>query len=319
MSEAVIQRPRNDRQADTKQHNMAHILMPLPSRDADPSEVAVSWQILRDRGHRISFATPDGRPAECDALMLHGRGLDPWGWIPGLRRLALVGRLLRARRDAREAHARLRADAAFQRPLRWDQLNSADFDGLLLPGGHRARGMREYLESERLQAVTAAFFAAGKPVGAICHGVLLAARSRRAAGRSVLFGRQTTALTWALERKVALLARFTRFWDPHYYRTYLESPGEPRGYMSVQQEVTRALARLDDFLDVPPDAPDYRRKTGGMARDSRDDEGPAFVVRDGHYVSARWPGDVHRFARSYAELVEERESPEIPCDSLNCS
>jgi putative intracellular protease/amidase len=294
-----------DRQADTTQRYMAHILMPLPSRDADPSEVAVSWQILRERGHRISFAAPDGRQAECDALMLHGHGLDPWGWIPGVRRLSLVGRLLRARRDARDAHAQLCADGAFQRPLRWDELNSADFDGLLLPGGHRARGMREYLESERLQAVIAGVFAADKPVGAICHGVLLAARSRRADGRSVLYGRRTTALTWTLERKVALLARFTRFWDPHYYRTYLESPGEPRGYMSVQQEVTRALARPEDFLDVPPDAPDYRRKTGGMARDSREDEGPAFVVRDGHYVSARWPGDVHRFARSYAELIEE--------------
>jgi hypothetical protein len=76
--------------------------------------------------------------------------------------------------------------------------------------------------------------------------------------------------------------------------------------MSVQQEVTRALARPEDFLDVPPDALDDRRKTGGIARDSSNDERPAFVVRDGHYVSARWPGDVHRFARSYAEVVEER-------------
>ena len=66
----------------------------------------------------------------------------------------------------------------------------------------------------------------------------------------------------------------------------------------------RLLARAEDFLDVPPDAPDYRRKTDGVARDSRGDGRPAFVVCDGHYVSARWPGDVHRFARSYAELVE---------------
>jgi putative intracellular protease/amidase len=285
---------------------VAHILIPLPSLDADPSEVAVSWLILRARGHRVSFATPAGRPAECDPLMLHGRGLDPWGWIPGLRRLPLVGLLLRANQNARVAHAQLRADGAFQRPLRWDELNDADFDGLLLPGGHRARGMREYLESERLQAMIAEFFAAAKPVGAICHGVLLVARSRRADGRSVLHGRRTTALTWALELKASSLARLTRFWDPYYYRTYLESADQPNGYMSVQQEVTRALARPEDFLDVPPDALDYRRKTGGIARDSSNDERPAFVVRDGHYVSARWPGDVHRFARSYAEVVEER-------------
>lgn len=285
---------------------MAHILIPLPSTDADPTEVAVSWRILRARGHRVSFATPRGRRAECDALMLHGSGLDPWGWIPGLRRLPLVGLLLRANRDARDAHRQLCADAAFMRPLRWDEIDAADFDGLLLPGGHRARGMREYLESECLQAVVAGFFAAAKPVGAICHGVLLAARSRRADGLSVLHGRQTTALTWALERSAASLARLTRFWDPQYFRTYLESPGQPDGYMSVQQEVTRWLACPADFVDVPRDAPDYRRKTGGFVRDSSHDERPAFVVRDGQYVSARWPGDVHRFARVYADLLDER-------------
>ncbi|MCX4160038.1 MULTISPECIES: type 1 glutamine amidotransferase domain-containing protein [Paraburkholderia] len=291
--------------ANAAQCTTAHILMPLPSRDSDPSEVAVSWQILRARGHRVSFATPDGRPAECDPLMINGRGLDPWGWIPGLRCLPLVGLILRARRDARDAYAQLRADTAFQNPLRWDAIDIADFDGLLLAGGHRARGMREYLESGQLQAVTAACFAAEMPIAAICHGVLLAARSRRPDGRSVLYGLRTTALTWALEHKAASLTRFTRFWDPDYYRTYSESPGQPAGYMSVQQEVTRELARPEDFLDVPRDAPDYRSKTDGIARDSDSDERPAFVVRDGRYVSARWPGDVHRFAREYAELLEE--------------
>ncbi len=76
--------------------------------------------------------------------------------------------------------------------------------------------------------------------------------------------------------------------------------------MSVQQEVTRALARPEDFLDVPADAPDYRRKTSGVARDTWDDDRPAFVVRDGNYVSARWPGDAHAFARTFAVVLAER-------------
>jgi hypothetical protein len=33
-----------------------------------------------------------------------------------------------------------------------------------------------------------------------------------------------------------------------------------------------------------------------MARDSVTDTRPAFVVDDGSYVSARWPGDTHTFA-----------------------
>ena len=32
------------------------------------------------------------------------------------------------------------------------------------------------------------------------------------------------------------------------------------------------------------------------------DSRPAWVVRDGNYVSARWPGDVHTFAHTFAQL-----------------
>ena len=37
--------------------------------------------------------------------------------------------------------------------------------------------------------------------------------------------------------------------------------------------------------------------------DTPDDERPAFVVVDGNYVSARWPGDAHTFARRFAALL----------------
>src|SRR5258708_34611523 len=129
--------------------------------------------------------------------------------------------------------------------------------------------MREYLESEILQDIVAAFFDAEKPVAAICHGVLLAARSRsKRTGHSVLRGYRTTALTWAFENSAWSVARITRFWDPDYYRTYLEQAGQPLGFMSVQQEVTRALARPEDFRDVPRDAPHYRRTTPALVPDS---------------------------------------------------
>jgi putative intracellular protease/amidase len=283
---------------------VARVLIPLPARDFDPSEAAVSWQILSNVGHAISFATPDGRPAAGDDMMLTGQGLDFWGEIPLLRNLPLIGLLMRANGDARSAYAAMIADVNYSAPLRWDAIDASTFDGLLLPGGHRARGMREYLESKTLQGHVADFFDAEKPVAAICHGVLLAARSvSKRTGRSVLHGYRTTALTWALEKSAWKVARVTRFWDPSYYRTYLEQAGQPEGYMSVQHEVTRALVRPEDFIDVPATDSEHRRKKSGLQRDTMDDVRPAFVVQDRHYISARWPGDVHTFAKAFAGLL----------------
>jgi putative intracellular protease/amidase len=286
---------------------MVTVLMPLPACDFDPTEVAVSWQVLSAAGHEVRFATPSGQPSRADDIMVTGRGLDPWGAIPGVRRLSVVGRVLRADKAARQAYAALLADEAFGSPLHWGAARRSDYDALLLPGGHRARGMRAYLESPEVQQMAVDSFRAGKPVGAICHGVLVAARAvNPATGRSVLHGRRTTALTWSLERKAWGVARYTRFWDANYYRTYMEEPRQPFGYMSVQQEVTRALADPADFEDVTKGTPDWRRKTNGRARDTESDARPAWVVRDGAYVSARWPGDAHSFARTFAEVLTER-------------
>lgn len=83
----------------------------------------------------------------------------------------------------------------------------------------------------------------------------------------------------------------------------MEEPGEAPGYRSVQAEVTRALTSPEDFLDIPAGNPDARRKTGGISRDRVDDAGPAFVVRDGSYFSARWPGDTHTSAKTFAALL----------------
>jgi len=247
---------------------MAKLLIPLPNTDFDPTEVAVPWQILRTRGHEIVFATPDGGAASADPIMVSGQGLG------------LLAGMLRADANGRAAHAALLGDTAFQRPLTYDALQPGDFAGLILPGGHAA-GVRTYLESTRLQGFVAAMFAQDRPVGAICHGTLVAARSRDARGRSVLYGRRTTALTAQMELSAWWL---TRAWMGDYYRTYPET---------VQAEVTRALARPGDF-EVGPVS--FRRD-----KPERLDLG--LVVRDGNYLSARWPGDAHRFAEAFAALL----------------
>ncbi len=283
---------------------MATVLVPIPALDFDPTEVAVSWKVLGQSGHRLRFATPAGRPGRGDDLMLTGRGLDPWGFVPGLSRLVGVGRVLRARSDAVAAYGEMVASDEFLRPTAWEDVDLEEVDGLLLPGGHRARGMQHYLESPVLQSMVVDCFRRRIPTAAVCHGVLLAARSiDPGTGHSVLHGRRTTALTWSLEQRAWRVARVTRFWDPDYYRTYRERRDQPVGYLSVQQEVTRALDRPDDFCDVEHGDPDARLKQSGRARDTIDDERPAFVVRDGGYLSARWPGDIHTFAKRFAAML----------------
>ena len=284
---------------------MGTVLIPIPDRDFDPTEVAASWRVLTRSGHRVVFATESGTPGAADDIMVTGRGLDIWSALPVLGAVPIIGLMLRANKDGRSAYRDMLRSAEFQHPIGWAHASLDGIDALLLPGGHRARGMRGYIDSDILHRLVVDAFARGVIVAAICHGVLLAARSvDPSTGRSVLYGRKTTALTWAMERLAWQLTRITRFWDPNYYRTYTEEPGQPGGYMSVQSEVTRALKDPTDFCDVVRGSPRWWLKASGMMRDTATDSRPAFVVDDGSYVSARWPGDTHTFATVLSQKLK---------------
>jgi putative intracellular protease/amidase len=247
---------------------MATILMLLPAGDYDPTEAAVPWQALVDAGHQVIFATPDGRPAHAD------RRLTDDGFGP-------LSPILMTRKDALATYRAMTEDAAFRAPLAHDAARADDVDAVHVPGGH-APGMRSLLESRPAQELCAAMFARGKPVGAICHGVLLLARARAPeTGRSVLHGRRTTALTARLELSAWLM---TAPFLGRYYRTYPTT---------VQAEVTAALRDPGDFLPGP-----LLPVRDTAARPER-----GFTVRNGSYLSARWPGDCHRYARDLVELV----------------
>jgi putative intracellular protease/amidase len=250
------------------------VLMPVPDRDFDVTEVAVPWRILRDAGHQVVFATERaGALPSADPRLLTG---------------VLFGHL-GAAKQARDFYSELTMDAGFIAPTAWSALDPAAFDGLLLPGGH-APGMRQYLSSEALREQVARFWALGRPVGAICHGVLVLARTRDAAtGRSVLAGRRTTCLPKYMER-AAYLATAWRL--GRYYRTY-------PAY--VQDEVE---ASLDD-----PGSQFQRGPLTITARGTATDDSPAFVTRDGNYLSARWPGDAYLFARRFSDLLKSTGQP----------
>jgi putative intracellular protease/amidase len=234
---------------------MAKVLCPLPDRDFDVTEVAVPWKLLREAGHEVVFATEAGATPACDPLLLTG----------------VVFGKLGARDEAIACYRELEAAPEFVAPRRWADCRAGDVAALFLPGGH-APGMKQYLDSPVVQQITAACFAAGQPVAAICHGVLVAARTTTAEGRSVLHGLRTTCLPRYMER-TAYLATFWR--RGRYYRTY-------PAY--VEDEVVAALARPEDFERGPREL---------SRRGTRDDDSAAFVVEDGRYISGRWPGDAY--------------------------
>ena len=287
------------------------IVIAIPSQGFDPSEAAVTWQVLKLAKQQVLFATPDGNPAAADPLMVTGVGLDWWGWIPGIKHLKAVGLLLRANAAARGAYAAMLADEHYQSPMCYADIHPEEIDGLVLPGGH-AKSMRPFLEDKILQDKVRACMTpavagspgAHLPVAAICHGVLVLARTQGENGKSVIFGRKLTALPWDFERKAWVTGRIFRFWDPHYYRTYLEQAGDAVGYWSVEAEIIRSLESPEDFRLPLKGTQDFALKTSGLHRDTVDNSRPSWVVEDGNLVTARWPGDVHTFAKTFLHVLQ---------------
>jgi putative intracellular protease/amidase len=251
------------------------ICFPLPTRDFDPTETAIPWRTLVDAGHRILFATPDGQPAQADERVLTGRGFAIWQPF------------LRAGAHAQEVYREMAASPAFQRPISYAELDLRSPDGLVLTGGH-APEMKAYLEAEPVQRLVLRMMRARRPVGALCHGVLVLARTRDpATGRSVLHGRKVTSLNRVQE----LLAwGMTGLWLGSYYRTYPET---------VEAEVRLVLASPNDYLSGP----------FSVLREGPRKLGVGFVVRDGNLLTARFYGDAYRFGQAFLSMLEEGPGP----------
>jgi putative intracellular protease/amidase len=235
---------------------MKRIWVPLPDKDFDTTEVAVPWKILRRAGHEVVFATENGATPACDPLLLTGVVFGKLGAAP----------------EPIAWYRELEQDPAFLKPLKWADVKPESFDALLLAGGH-APGMKQYLGSEVVQKQVAAFWPLGRPVGAICHGPIVAARA------GILKEARTTCLPKYMERNAYLVS----FWKlGKYYRTYPEY---------VEDEVTRS-------------AREFVRGPKVMTKRGTDtDDSPAFTLEDGRYVSARWPGDAYLFAKKLLERL----------------
>jgi protease I len=251
---------------------MKKILIPLSTYGFDPTEVAIPWKLLTGAGFEISFTTPKGTKASPDIRMLKGVDLGIWK------------SMLKTRQDAVDACIEMQSSHEFCNPLKYSDVKEDLFDGLLLPGGHD-KGVKEFLESKILQSLVVDFFTAKKPVGAICHGVVLAARSiNPKTNLSVIHEYKTTSL---LNSQELLAYNLTRFWLGDYYLTYPE--------ITVEDEVKSVLSRKELFITGP--TPLFRDNIGKLGR--------GFFVRDKNYLSARWPGDAYNFSIEFIKLVKD--------------
>lgn len=241
------------------------VLLPVPDRDFDVTEIAVPWHYLKERGCDVVFATETGATAPAaDPRLLDGVVFGRLGAADGPKAL----------------YRRLEEDQAFNRTVAWGDIDPTSFDALLLPGGH-APGMRQYLGSKTLQDQVGAFWRLDRPVGAICHGVLVLARTTDPrTGRSVLADRRTTSLTKSMER--------TAFWATACASGATTGP-IPRTWRTKSWR--------------PSMHPDSSPADRGLRRDDADSDTTGFTVTDGNYISARWPGDAYTFARRFCELL----------------
>jgi putative intracellular protease/amidase len=240
---------------------VARVVVPLPDRDFDVTEVAVPWRLLTRAGHEVTFATEKGEKPAGDPRLLEG---------------VIFGQL-GAEAEPKAFYRELEKSPAFEKPIPWSAIDPQAYGAMLLPGGH-APGMRQYLEGETLFKRVASFVKTGKPLAAICHGVLVLARARdEETAKPLLSKRRTTCLPKYMERTAWMI---TAWKLGSYYRTYPEY---------VEDEVRAAL---EDAATQFERGPRVLTKKGTMT-----DDAPAFVVEDGNYVSARWPGDAYLLAK----------------------
>jgi putative intracellular protease/amidase len=163
-------------------------------------------------------------------------------------------------------------DPAFQHPIPYAEIDPDRYLALLLSGGDGLR-MRQYLDSTVLQGKVLQFWQQGKLIGAICHGVLVLARTiDPGTGRSVLYGRKVTAPPRSLDRAGYLLDSWL---VRHGYIMYSSC---------VADEVRACLERPEDF------------STGSLLA--------PYAVTDGNLVTARWYMDAELFAERFVDALQ---------------
>jgi putative intracellular protease/amidase len=193
------------------------------------TEFSEPFGAFREAGAEITVASPKGGPAPVDP-----RGYPSRDEIAGVR----------------DALAALNATAHVA------SVSPADFDGVFFPGGHGP--MFDLAVDPAIKKLIAAFWEAGKPVSAVCHGPAALLDVKLADGTTLLHGRTVTGFTKAEDAADALFAHM-----PFSLQVRMEAEGarfveQPPGSVHVEtdgllvtgQNPASAEATAAAFLDA---------------------------------------------------------------------
>lgn len=197
------------------------------------TEFSEPFEAFRRAGAEVTVASPKGGPAP----------VDPRGY-PSKNEIAEV-------RDAL---------AALNATLHLSSVSPSDFDGVFFPGGHGP--MFDLAVDPEVKRLIAAFWEAGKPVSAVCHGPAALLDVKLGSGSTLLKGRRVTGFTKGEDAADALFSHMPFSLQDRMSAegaNFVERPPrsvhvETDGRLVTGQNPASADATAKTFLDVLGDA-----------------------------------------------------------------
>jgi len=144
-------------------------------------EFATPYYIFRDEGVKVVLASPRGGRPPIDP-----RSEEPQAQTDSTRRFL---------KDKEALHA-------FENTAPLSTISPSDYDAVFYPGGHGP--LWDLAEDPHSIKIIEAFFAAGKPVGAVCHGPAAFRNTKRPDGAPLVQGKSVTGFSNSEEAAVGL-------------------------------------------------------------------------------------------------------------------
>lgn len=144
-------------------------------------ELAAPYYAFVDAGYELTLASPKGGLPP----------LDPKSNEPDFQT-----------KHTHRFEADAKATTALNTTAKLADVDAGDFDAIFYPGGHGP--MWDLIDDAQSIALIEAFYAAGKPVGAVCHAPIVLANARDSEGVYLVKDRKVTGFSNSEEDAVGL-------------------------------------------------------------------------------------------------------------------